>query len=234
MRRFVWVTVLLGCLGAARAEVGLSASASASVCSKYVFRGQVLGPLGLMGDASLEVRPLPKLALRAYGWKYLRLDSGAKRLQEIDYDLSATYRVLPKIDATAGIVYYDNWHEQSDGNDTAEWYAGATLDLPGQPGLFVYTDYRNSVGTMILGRASHTFATKLTRWSLDVSGEVGLHTRHTRHGFNHAQGRAALTYDLGCGLSVGPAIDLYLTPESVDPARARPVYSAALSWSRGF
>ena len=143
---------------AVKADDGLIVGATADFYSKYVWRGQ-----NLVDDWVFQ----PGVSV-AYGgltasfWGNLDLtDENGSNGQMSEVDLTLDYAgQIPGIDAlgySVGLIHYD-FPIRGAGDDTAELYAGVSLDVPANPSVTLYRDVDEvKGGTYISFGIGHSF-----------------------------------------------------------------------------
>lgn len=129
-----------------------TASFSAAVASRYVWRGQTL-------SEGLVVQPTVGFTLGGFGanlWTNVDLDNDEEDddgivMNETDLTLSYSMPIGP-VNATAGFIHYD-----FDGADTQEIYLTCALATLLNPTLSLYYDIDDGDGGFAVLGASHAF-----------------------------------------------------------------------------
>ena len=244
MRKFALMCgVVAALLSAPSAQaIGLSdVGVSTGLYGNYIFRGARLDPTGLASDAYATFNLSNRLTVTPYIWNWTAAE-GSKNSLETDY--SAWLSWVPpifndKVTLTGGYIYYDI-QRAAFGLDTQEAFLGIDVDCIGSPALYIYQDFDTFVGTYINASAGHSWDLGESGWTLDVSGAIGFDVGRLgasgNGGFQDAVVSTGFSYDLGGGLSFGPAIDWWFPSNAIDPTTdvCRPVGSLGFSWSKEY
>lgn len=237
----------LACAGTA-AQAGEGAFyARSGIYGNYIFRGSRVAPVSLISSVGATYSLTDRFAVRGAVWLFAPLAKNTPAshlgLGETDVDLAASYQLLRRLNVSAGWRTYQQSSAVFGTPDSSEVYAGATLDIPWRPSVYVYYDYDNFVGTYVNVSAGNRFPLGENGWSAVLSGAVGFHFGSLPagggatvkiDGFNDAVVRTGLEYDLGHGWAIGPAVDWWYTIDNISPQNFRPVPSATVTYSQAF
>ena len=235
-------------------DLGITTTVTTGLYGSYYFRGAKLATNGIATDATVLDNITPRLTAKGYFWNYVRTGGGPGVANNVaavenDYDVSLSWTAPWAKDLmtfTAGHVYYDELLAAV-GPDTAELYGALTFNVPWSPSVSAYYQYKKltrapagtrAIGTYIKLSAGNSWALGKNGWSGSVSGWVGFDTNRLRKGgFQDANIRTALSYELSPGLSVSPAIDWVMPGVRVKKLSTGfvvPVPSVTFAWSKSF
>jgi hypothetical protein len=151
---------------------GVEIGVTADVFSKYIWRGQnVVDDWVLQPGASVSYQGLTGSVWGNFDLTGDLVDGG--ELTEIDYAIDYTNTVpgLEVLSYSAGAIYYSffnlNWP------DTAELYAGLSLDVPLSPAVRWYYDFDEIEGSYVQLSLGHTIE-KIQRWRDDCYCDLQL------------------------------------------------------------
>jgi len=244
---------------AAYAKVGIDADFSAGLTGNYVFRGAKMLGAGWAGDLNARYAINSRLTADAYVWCYNTLSR--KWLAERDFDLSLSY--TPKywndlFTVTGGWTYFDLDNRVGSplrADDSGELYAAVAVNRPKiwSPWLSIHYDYdvdRAGVGNQNRGIGLYaqvgigkSFELK-SGWTADLSAKAGFDfgrpsvvtPANNIDGFRDAVIHAGLTWQLEKGLTFGPAADIWIPSNDIDPGAEnfRFVPSLVFNYSHSF
>ncbi len=166
-------SLFFGALSPARGGLpeGMSAEASVTFASKYVWRGQLLNddpvvqPSLTLGYKGLSLNVWGSIDTTDYAG-----DGEAGNIQEVDYTLSYGFSPMEGLDLEAGWILYDF----PGADDTKEVYISATASsLPLSPSLSVYYDYDEVKGFYVSAGISQAIPVRVEKLSVEISAAVG-------------------------------------------------------------
>lgn len=227
MKRAVWVAALavLVTYGAARADVGVSYSASSRVAGAYIFRGSEVDDISLLSSLGASHWFNSRLGVRAGVYTFVPLGNMGTNLGVAETDLEAglTWKPWNLISLNAGWRTYQLNSAYFVSPDFSEVSGGVTFNVPWSPTITANYRYDGGASTYVEATAGNRFKLGNNRWSLSLFGSAAFLYDSTqwaapvriRGGFSNAVLRTGLTYDLGEGWSLGPAIDWHYRARKV-------------------
>lgn len=152
-----------------QAESKISATATLSYESEYIFRGEQLAGSSFQPSIDLAT---PALGGQLYGGIWFSTDiQSSQNNNEINYYAGFTQQITNAFTIDLGVTFYDYPHGNGT-DDEAEIYFGLIGDFATSPGLYVY--YNADLKQFILeGSLSHSF--DLSDVVENTSLEVGVY-----------------------------------------------------------